>query len=150
MDSRGEFILYKLRTFCEKRGISIKYAALYLHKENRLAEQRWRTIVTMKNSILINSGLLNRFWAKTIETTNYLQNRLSTRSKNHGKMISQEAWIGRWQDLYYICIFGSLIFYNILEEKKVKSDYRKVWERILIEYSPYTSKHFRIWTSQSK
>ena len=37
-DGRGELISHKLRTFCEKRGILIKYVAPYVHKENRLAE----------------------------------------------------------------------------------------------------------------
>lgn len=61
-----------------------------------------------------------------METTNYLQNRLSTKSKNHDKMISKEAWTGQWQDLHHIYIFGSLAFCNILEEKRVKSDHHKV------------------------
>ena len=61
VDGGREFILYKLWTFCEKRGILIKYAAPYIHEENGLAEQRWRTIVTMKDSILIDSGLPNGF-----------------------------------------------------------------------------------------
>ena len=149
-DDRGEFISHKLRRFWEKRGISIKHTALYMYKENRLAKRGWRTILTMKDSMLIDSGLLNGFWAETMETANYLQNRLPTRSKNHGKMIPEEAWIGRRQDLYYIRIFGSLAFCNILEEKRVKSDHRKVWKGILIGYSPNTLKHFRIWAPQTK
>lgn len=34
----GEFILVKLRDFCEKISISIKYAAPYMYEKNRLAE----------------------------------------------------------------------------------------------------------------
>lgn len=37
-DGGGEFISTKLRLFCEKRGIAIKYAAPYVHEENGLAE----------------------------------------------------------------------------------------------------------------
>ena len=91
-----------------------------MHKENGLAEREWRTIVTMKDSMLINSGLLNGFWAEAMETANYLQNRFPIRSKNHGEMIPEEAWTGRQQDLDHICIFGSLAFCNIPEEKRVK------------------------------
>ena len=122
-DGGGEFISHKLRTFCEKKGISIKHAAPYVHKKNRLAERGWRTIVTIKDSMLINSRLPNGFWAEAIETANYLRNRLPTRSKNHSEMIPEEAWIGRRQDLHHICIFGSLAFYNIPEEKRVKSNH---------------------------
>lgn len=61
-DGGREFILHKLWTFCEKKGILIKYKALYLYKENRLAKQGRRTIVTIKDLILITSSkLLNRF-----------------------------------------------------------------------------------------
>lgn len=104
----------------------------------------------MKDSMLINNRLSNRFWAKLLEIANCLQNRLPTRSKNHGKMIPKKAWIGRHLDFYHICIFESLAFYNILEEKRVKSDHQKVWKRILIRYSPYISKHFHIWASHTK
>ncbi len=38
-DDGGEFISKKLRSFCEKRGIAIRYAAPYVHKENGLAER---------------------------------------------------------------------------------------------------------------
>lgn len=43
-----------------------------MYKENELAKQDWKTIVTMENLILINNKLSNRFWVETIETTNYL------------------------------------------------------------------------------
>lgn len=45
----------------------------------------------MKDSMLINSRLPNRFWAKAKETAYYLQNKLPTRSKTYSEMISEEA-----------------------------------------------------------
>lgn len=68
----GEFISTKLKDFCKKKGITIKYAALYMHEENGVAKQGWRTIVTMKDSLLIDSGLLLEFWAEAMDTANYL------------------------------------------------------------------------------
>lgn len=91
-DDRGEFIFNKLQMFCEKKGILIKYTAPYIHKENRLTKQGYCTLVTMKDLILIDSGLPNGFWAKAIKTANYLQNRLLTRNKTHNEMIPKEAW----------------------------------------------------------
>lgn len=149
-DGGGEFISTKLRLFCEKRGIAIKYAAPYVHKENRLAERGWRTIVTMKDSMLIDSGLPNVFWAEAMETANYIRNRLPTKSKTHGEMIPEESWTSRRQDLRHIRIFGSLALCNIPDEKRSKSDYQKVWKGILIGYSPDTTKHSRIWAPQTK
>ena len=60
-DGGRGFILHKLRTFCEKRGITIKYIALYMHKENELAKQGWQMILTIKDSMLIDSRLPNGF-----------------------------------------------------------------------------------------
>ncbi len=90
-DSGGEFISIKLRLFCEKRDIIIRYTASYIHEENRLAERGWRTIVTIKNWMQIDSGLINGFWAEAMKTANYLQNRLSTKTKSHSKVILEEA-----------------------------------------------------------
>lgn len=75
-DTSGEFISAKLKSFYKKRGILIKYAALYMHEENRLAERRWKIIVIIKDSMLIDSGLPNHFWVEILEIVNYLRNKL--------------------------------------------------------------------------
>lgn len=72
-DSGGEFVSNKLQFFLKKRGITIRYMALYIHEENRYIKQGWRTIIIMKDSILINSDLLNNFWAEAIMIANYMQ-----------------------------------------------------------------------------
>lgn len=38
-DGGGEFISAKLKDFCDKKGITIKYAAPYMHEKNGIAEQ---------------------------------------------------------------------------------------------------------------
>ena len=149
-DGGGEFISVKLRTFCKKRGITIKYVAPYIYKENGLAKWGWRTIVIMKDAMLIDNRLPHDFWVEAIETTNYLQNRLSTRSRSHGELIPEEAWTDKCQNLSYIRIFGSLVLANITDKKRSKSDYQKTWQGNLIGYSLDTSKYFCIWASQTK
>lgn len=143
-DSRGKFISIKLRKFCDKQKIIIKYVTSYLHEENGLAKHRWKILVTMKDSLLIDSGLPNDFWAKVIETSNYLQNRLPTRSQGYGKLVPEEVWTNRRQSLTYIRIFGSFVLVDIPFEKISKSDFRKAWEGILIGYSSDITKHFRV------
>lgn len=122
-DRDRKFISAKLWTFYKKRGITIKYTVSYIYEENRLAERIWQTIIIMKNSILIDNSLPNRFCAKAMETANYFQNRLLTKSKNHRVMIPEESWRRQRQNLQYVCIFDSLILSNILEGKKMKSEY---------------------------
>ena len=90
VDRESEFISAKLKDICDKKGISIKYAASYMHKKNELAEQSWKTIVIMKDSLLIDSSLLLEFWAEAMDTANYLQNRFPTKSQRR-KMILEEA-----------------------------------------------------------
>ncbi len=150
VDGGEEFISVKLRLFCEKRGITIRYAAPYIHEGNGLAERGWRTIVTMKDSMLIDSGLPNRFWAEAIETANYLRNRLPTKTKSHCEVIPEEVCTNQRQNLQRVRIFGSLALCNILEEKRSKSDCQRVWQGILIGYSPDTTKHFRASAPKTK
>lgn len=104
----------------------------------------------MKDSMLIDSGLPNNFWAETMETANYLRNRLLTRNKNHGEIISKESWTGWQQSLGHVCIFRSLVLANIPEEKRTKSDYQKVWQDILIRYSLDTLEDFCVRAFQIK
>ncbi len=150
VDGGGEFISKKLRSFCEKQGIAIRYAAPYVHEENGLIEQGWRTIVTMKDLMLIDSGLPNNFWAEAMEIANYLRNKLLTKSKSHGEIIPEKSQIGKRQNLEYVCIFGSLALSHIPDKQRNKSDYQKVWQDILIGYSQDTTKHFCVWASQTK
>ena len=70
-NNRGESISIKLKTFCEKRRITLKYAVLYIHEENGLIERKWQTIVTIKDSLLLDNGLLLNFWADAMNTSNY-------------------------------------------------------------------------------
>lgn len=71
-NNSNEFISAKIRLFCKKRDIGIKYITPYMHEENVLAKREEYTIFTIKDSILIDSKLLNRFWAKPMEMANYL------------------------------------------------------------------------------
>ena len=146
----GEFISATLKEFCSQRGIAIKYAPPYLHEEKGLAERGWKTLATMKDSLLIDSGFPDSFWAEAMETSNYLQNRLSTRSRNHGELILEETWTGKRQNLAHVRIFGSLVLVDIPPEKRSKSDFRKAWEGILIGYSNNTTKHFRVWAPKTR
>ena len=104
----------------------------------------------IKDSLFMDSGLPNDFWAEAMETFNYLHNRLLTRSKSYGELIPEEAWTNRRQNLSHIRIFGSLVFVDISHKKKSKSDFQKTWVGILIGYNTNTIKHFRVWAPQTR
>ena len=90
-DGEREFIFIKLRTFCEKKSITFKYAAPYMHEENGLTERGWQTIVTMKDLLLLNSRFSLDFWVEVMDIANYLRNRLFTKSQRR-ELISEKAW----------------------------------------------------------
>lgn len=147
-DGGGEFISLKLKAFCEEKGISIKYAAPYMHEENGLAERGWRTIATMKDSLLVDSGLPNNSWADAMNTANYLRNRLPTKCKE--EIIPEEAWTDQKQDLRHLRIFGSVANVGISKEKRSKSDIKRTWKGIFVGYSPDTTKHYRVYAPQTR
>lgn len=76
----GEFIFAKLKDFCDRKRIKIKYAILYISEENGVTEQELKMIVTMKDSLLIDSRLSLEFWAEAMDTANYLWNGFRTKS----------------------------------------------------------------------
>ena len=53
IDSSEKFISVKLKDFCNKKSIKIKYVALYIYKENGIVERRWKTIVIIKYFLLV-------------------------------------------------------------------------------------------------
>lgn len=147
-DGGGEFISAKLKDICDRKGITIKYAAPYMHEENGLAKRGWRTVVTMKDSLLIDSNLPSEFWAEVMDIANYLRNRLPTKSQRE-ELIPEEAWTGKKQDVSHVRLFGSVISILIPKEKRHKSDINKNWEGIFIGYSD-TTKHVRVWASKTQ
>lgn len=148
-DGGGEFISAKLKDFCDKKGITIKYAAPYMHEENGIAERGWKTIVIMKDSLLIDSGLPSNFWAEAMESANYLRNRLPTKSQRE-ELIPEECWTGEKQDVSHLKVFGSVVSVVITKEKRHKSDVYKNWKGIFIGYSQDTTKHVRVWAPKTQ
>lgn len=71
-DRNGKFVLTKLKDIYKQKRITTKYTALYMHEENGISEQGERTVVTMKDFLLVDNGLSLEFWAKPIDTANYI------------------------------------------------------------------------------
>lgn len=72
INKRRKFISTKLKKFCDKRNIKIKYTAFYIYEENGIAEQGFKTIITIKNLLLIDSGLPLKFWTDGMDIICYL------------------------------------------------------------------------------
>lgn len=142
VDGGGEFMSIALEDHCKIEGISIGSSAPYTPEHNGSAERAWRTIRTMKDSMLIDSGLSNRFWAEAMDTANYIRNRLPARGI---KTTPEQAWTGQIPYLGHLRIFGSTVYAHIPKEKRQKSDVKRTWTGILIGYMP-TTKQIRVWS----
>lgn len=148
-DRRREFIFAKLKKFCDRSEIKIKYAISYIHKKNGIRKRGWQTIVMIKDFLLINSSLPLEFWAAAINTTCYLQNRLPTKYQR-GKLIPKKCWTEKKQDISHIKVFTSTVSIVILKEKRQKSNIYKNWKGIFIKYSQDTTKHIQAWASKTQ
>lgn len=72
--NRGKkFISNALKLYCQEKNIKIGYAAPYIDQKNEISEKCWRILAIIKDVLLINSRLSVNFWAKAINTLNYLQ-----------------------------------------------------------------------------
>lgn len=104
------------KEFCKERSIDLAYAAPYIHEENGLAERAWRTISTIKDTMLVVAGLPNKFWAEGMDTTNYLKNRLVLERHNE-EIIPEEKWTDKKQNVSHLKIFESTLSTHIPKEK---------------------------------
>ena len=103
----------------------------------------------MKDSLLIDSKLPNKIWAKVIDTTNYLRNQLPIRRTTEKIIIiPKEAWTDVRQNFEHIRIYGSRVSTYIPSEKRSKSDVYKTWNGIFIGYTN-TTKHLRTWAPKT-
>lgn len=123
----GESISTAFKDFCKERSIDLAYTAPYMHEENGLAERAWRTISTMKDSMLVDAGLPTKLWAEGMDTANYLKNRPVVQRHNES-IIPGEKWTGNKQDISHLRIFGSTLSTHIPKEKRQKSDIKKTWK----------------------
>lgn len=65
-----------------------------MHEKNSLAKKSWQTIITMKDSLLLDSGLLLEFWAETMGIANFftkqVPNKKSEKRAHTGKSLKRK------------------------------------------------------------
>ena len=99
----------------------------------------------MKDSMLLDAKLPNRFWAEAMDTANYLRNRLPTHART---VTPEEAWTEQQPSLKHIQIFDSLLYVHIPAERRVKSDLNWTWKGIFVRYTN-TSKQIKVWSTKT-
>jgi len=75
----GEFENESFETFCEKHGIVHDFSSPRTPQQNGVVERKNRTLQEMARTMIHENNLAKHFWAKAMNTTCYVQNRIYIR-----------------------------------------------------------------------
>ena len=118
-DRGGEYTAENLKTFLTNEGIQTEFTNPYTPQQNGVAERKNRYLVEMARSMLVDSGLPNKYWGEAIITANHMQNRLPVTGRDN---TPYQTWTGRKPNLSHIRRFGCTAFAAIPAEKRRKLD----------------------------
>ncbi|GJY68222.1 ribonuclease H-like domain-containing protein [Tanacetum coccineum] len=76
-DNETELKNNEMNQFCEMKGILRQYSVARTPQQNRVAERRNRTLIEVARTMLVDSKLPTTFRAEVVNTTCYVQNRVS-------------------------------------------------------------------------
>ena len=107
-DHGTEFKNSTLDQFFEEKGISQNFSTVRTPQQNRVAEQRNRTLIEAARSMLSEAKLATQFWAKAVNTAWFTQNR-SLIFKRF-KKIASELFRGRKPSIIFLLIFACNCF----------------------------------------
>lgn len=94
-------------------------------------ERYQRMVATIQDILLIDNAVLVIFWAEAMDTSNYLQNKLSIKYFKCTPIL-KEALTRNKKDIQYFQIFGYKASIFIPNEQCIKSNIHKTWKMIFI------------------
>nr|GFB24421.1 ribonuclease H-like domain-containing protein [Tanacetum cinerariifolium] len=103
-DNGIEFKNNDLNQFCGMKGIKREFSVPRTPQQNGIAERKNRTLIEAARTILADSLLPILFWAKTVNTACYVQNRVLV-TKPHNKTL-YELLQGRTPTIGFMRPFG--------------------------------------------
>ncbi|GJT12691.1 putative ribonuclease H-like domain-containing protein [Tanacetum coccineum] len=99
-DNGTEFKNKVMNQFCEKKGVKREFSVARTPQQNGVVERKNRTLIEATRTMLADSKLPTTFWAKAVNTTCYVQNRVLV-IKPHNKT-PYELFLGRKPALSFI------------------------------------------------
>lgn len=130
-DRGREYVNSDLINYLKSQGTKIQYTAPYSPQQNGVAERKNRYLIEMARCMLLDAKLKRKFWAEAVNTANFLQNRLPTRTR---EKTPYEIWNSRKPDVSYFHIFGCEVYAHIPDELRRKLDV-KAEKYIFLRYS---------------
>ena len=112
-DRGGEFTSTEFSNYCTNHGIKRQLTAPYSPQQNRVAERKNRTVMSMVRAMLKAKDLPRELWGEALSTTVYIINRSLTKSVQG--QTPHEKWTGRRPLVDHMRTFGSIVH---VKEKK--------------------------------
>ncbi|GJV88866.1 retrovirus-related pol polyprotein from transposon TNT 1-94 [Tanacetum coccineum] len=145
-DNGTEFKNRVMNHICEMKGIKREFSVARTPQQNGVAERKSRTLIEAARTMLADSKLPTTFWAKAVNTTCYVQNRVLV-IKPHNKT-PYELFLGRKPALSFMRPFGCPVtILNTIDH--LGKFVRKADEGFFVGYST-NSKAFRVFNSRTK
>lgn len=144
-DRGGEYMSASIEKYLKEKGIRTQLTAPYSPQQNGTAERKNRTLIEMARCLLLDAKLPKTFWGEAVNTANYIQNRVLTRSTNATPF---ELWYKKKPSVSHFEMFGSKCYVHIPKEKRRKLDDTSR-EMIFIGYDEQ-SKAYRCYDSNTK
>ncbi|GJT93770.1 putative ribonuclease H-like domain-containing protein [Tanacetum coccineum] len=145
-DNGTEFKNRVMNQFCEIKGIKREFSVARTPQQNGVAERKNRTLIEAAITMLADSKLPTTFWAETVNTACYVQNRVLV-IKPHNKT-PYELLLGRKPTLSFMRPFGCPVTILNTIDHLGKFD-GKVDEGFFVGYST-NSKAFRVFNSRTR
>ena len=79
-DHGKEFENAKFEAFCNEHGIKKEFSAPKTPQQNGVVERKNRVIQEMTRVMLLNKNILHKFWAKAVNTSCHIGNRIFFRA----------------------------------------------------------------------
>jgi hypothetical protein len=94
----------------------MKHNVSYTPQQNVVAERKNQTLKEMANCTIQYKGLSLNYWEETINYENYIVNHTPTTSLKN--ITLEEDWTKIKTDVSHFCVFGSITWAHILNEKR--------------------------------
>jgi hypothetical protein len=114
------------------KGIQRQHTIPYTPQQNGVAKRKNCTLKEMANCMIQSKGLSLQYWAEAINCANYIVNRTPTKALKN--ITPEEGWTKIKPNVSHFCLFGSIAWAHILDEKK-KALQPKSEKCIFIGYS---------------
>nr|GEV92886.1 ribonuclease H-like domain-containing protein [Tanacetum cinerariifolium] len=144
-DNGTEFKNRVMNQLCEMKGIKREFSIARTPQQNRVTERKNRTLIEAARTMLADSKLPTTFWAESVNTACYVQNRVSV-IKPHNKT-PYELFLGRKPALSFMRLFGCPVTILNIIDHLGKFD-GKADEGFFIGYST-NSKAFKVFNSRT-